>query len=437
LISFYKFSREYAELVIHDDGTFTKADILFIRKLFPWAKIIKLFDADQQLMEKGFAEQVIKLRHAHKLLIKAIDFHFIESKKNILIIDTDIFIINQMNELWDRIIDGEQLIFNEDLNPAYGSAKELLEKVLNTELRCEDGPYINTGLIVLPASTLRQEKIIIEKYCLGFKDESFQRPHCIEQGFIANFLDLKRFKKVPLSDTYKIIGNNDSVGVKWLKAYDLLNNSESVNTIHLCGWDKLGKNFQHIKKGIFRALDLKNKYKVAFCPRSILDWPNPFWRITSYALKSQGIEVFGLRFTFLNLIFNIGKIKILHFHYIYPDMPSNKYSKLPKRFSNLIFNVSSWCQGVFFCIKIKLARLLNYKIIYTAHNIIFHEKMGSIYNKNLNCMYRLADLIVVMGEHDKKEIEKYVPQEKIKLVPFFSFVGIYDSLLSTHINTKI
>ncbi|GAG05617.1 unnamed protein product, partial [marine sediment metagenome] len=247
LASFYAFSREYAEVAIHEDDSFTKKDILTIKNIFPWAKLILLKDADIILRQKGFSEKTINLRHKHKLLIKAIDFHHIESRKRVLIIDTDVFFLKNISELWSKITEGEKFIFNDDREPAYGSSKKLLEKVLGRKLEMNPAPYVNTGLIVEPSAILREAKTIIDGYCKEFENFSYQRPHCIEQGFIACFLKNKKVEECVFSGNHRIIGHQDMPGTGYLKKYDFENNPDNVETIHLCGWNKLGKDFGAIR----------------------------------------------------------------------------------------------------------------------------------------------------------------------------------------------
>lgn len=259
LASFYAFSKEYAEVVLHEDGTFAKRDITVVKTIFPWIKYISLEDADEQLKQKGFSKKTIKLRHEHKLLIKTIDFHHIDSEERILIIDTDIFVLEDMRELWDKVIEGRQFAFVNDPEPAYGSSKDLLEKILGRKLTMNFGQCVNTGLIIEPAGMLRKEKAIIESYCREFENFSFQRKHCIEQGYVACILKDKGVDGYTFSNRYKIIGHKDMSGFEWLKKYDFINNPDSLEAIHLCGWDKFGKDFQIMKKKILKIVAEKVK----------------------------------------------------------------------------------------------------------------------------------------------------------------------------------
>jgi len=254
LASFYTFSKEYAEIVIHEDGTFVKEDVSIIKKTFPWITYISLKDANKCLQEKGFSNEVIKLRYKHKLLIKAIDFHHIESKDRILIIDTDVFFLGKLEELWGKINEGAKLIFNKDPEPAYGNSKQLLEKAMGRKIAVKLSPYINTGLIVEPASFLRNEKETIENYCKEFKNFVFQRVHCIEQGYIACILKDKKIKEYPLSSRYKIVSSRDNQIVNWLRKYNFQINPGNIQTIHLGGWNKLGKDFQMVKKKLLYTI---------------------------------------------------------------------------------------------------------------------------------------------------------------------------------------
>lgn len=259
LVSFYAFSKEYAGVTIHEDGTFTKKDVSIIRKIFPWAKQVSLSDADKILKQKGFSDKTIKLRHKHKLLIKALDFHHIESKERILIMDTDVFALGGMQEAWEAIAEGAQFIYNSDPEPAYGSSKELLEKVLNRSLNINLRPCVNTGLIIEPAAVLKKNKNTAESYCDEFNNFPYKRIHCVEQGYIACVLKDKKIAEHPLSDRFKIVSSRNADNIEWLKKYDFENNPENLESIHLCGWDRLGKDFQAIKRKLFLAVCRKVK----------------------------------------------------------------------------------------------------------------------------------------------------------------------------------
>ncbi|MFO8053168.1 MAG: hypothetical protein R6U54_04330 [Candidatus Omnitrophota bacterium] len=255
LLSFYALSENVAEVVIHEDGTFTKKDKSIIKKLFPWIKHISLAEADKKLKENRFSKETIKLRHRHKLLIKAIDFHYLEPKNRILIIDTDIFFLSNPKELWKEIEQGSEFIFNQDPEPAYGSSKELLEKVLAEKININYYPCVNTGLIVEPSRLLREEKETIENYCQEFENFSYQRKHCIEQGYIACLLKYKNVPEFPLQGRYDIVGHKNKQGIEKILSYDLIDNPENIQTIHLCGWDKLGQGFLAVKEKIFARIN--------------------------------------------------------------------------------------------------------------------------------------------------------------------------------------
>lgn len=257
LAAFYAFSREYAEIVLHEDGTFTKKDISLVKSIFPWIRYISLGNADLELKRKGFSDATIKLRRRHKLLIKAVDFHNIASKERILIIDTDLFFFKSAEELWRRIEEGKSFVFNRDTKPAYGASKEFLEKVIKKRIKIDLNPAVNTGLIVEPSRLLMKEKSIFEKYCEQIKHFPFPRIHCVEQGYIACLLKNMGIEEHPLSDKYKIVGFHNLPAVKKLKEYDFKNNPNNIETIHLCGWDKLGEDFRTVRKKLLSLIEKK------------------------------------------------------------------------------------------------------------------------------------------------------------------------------------
>ena len=257
LASFYVFSREYCDIIIHEDGTFTKRDFNAIKTLFPWVVIIPLEAADDILRTEKFSDETIQLRHEHKLLIKAIDFHHVRSADRTLIIDTDIFLLHSMDELWDTIVAGKEFVFNNDPEPAYGTAKELLEKATGRTFRMDPSLCVNTGLIVEPSAFLRQQKEVINGYCKEFRDFSFEREHCLEQGYIACVLQDGGVYGHTLSDRYAMISHREPQRIAWIKEYDFRNNSDKIETIHLCGWDKLGRDFRLIRNKLLKTIEEK------------------------------------------------------------------------------------------------------------------------------------------------------------------------------------
>ena len=277
LSCFYVFSEELATVVVHEDGTFTDRDVAVLKKLFPWVEYIPLADADESLRADGFSEETIGARHRHKLMIKAIDFHHIRSRGRILNVDSDVFILGGMNELWERVRNGDNFIFNRDQHSAYGSAGELLSEVIGRGMEVCSEPFVNTGLIVEPAGAMRREKNILEKYCARIDSFEFKRIHCVEQGYIAYVAQYLGVPGWPLSGHYRIVGSGDADAVNWVMKYDINTNKDAVETLHLCGWDKAGKAFKKVSRELFRAMafGLRNGAKAAgsvlpFAPRRYL-----------------------------------------------------------------------------------------------------------------------------------------------------------------------
>jgi len=434
LATFYFFSKEYAEIVIHEDGTFTKKDEEFIKKIFPWVKYVSLKDADARLKSKNFSPETIASRHKHKLLIKTIDFHHIESRDRILIIDTDIFLLGGMQELWSKIIEGAQLVFNDDLEPAYGSSKDLLEKVLMRQINIDPKPCINTGLIVEPAQLLRGEKRTIECYCKELASFPYERIHCVEQGYIACILKDKRIEENPLSRKHKIIGHRDTEGIEGLKNYDFIKNQDSLETIHLCGWDKLERNFQAVKREILHLLICKKRRaEIAFYPNTVLDWLDPSWRMIKEALCKRGVEVIKMKLSFLSLLNNRKKIKCIHFHYVYPDISRDNYKYLPAKIWNRASLLIAWFQKRTFKSKLKIAKLLGYKIVYTAHNLDFHEEADCAATKNKDLLYKMADSITIMGHDIKGKLAEFIAKKKVKYIPICDFKKSYKNYVTKEI----
>lgn len=77
---------------------------------------------------------------------------------------------------------------------------------------------------------------------------------------------------------------------------------------------------------------------------------------------------------------------------------------------------------------LKILRLLKIKIVYTAHNILPHDKEFASEINIFRKIYRLVDKIIVHADNNKMEIIDIfdINQEKIKIIPH----GIYDMFLA-------
>jgi len=440
LSAFYVFSSELTSVVVHEDGSFTDRDVSILKNVFPWVEYVPLKEADERLRAAGFSEETISIRHRHSMMIKAVDFHHIRGCGRILSFDTDVFVLGGMGELWASVRAGGRFTFNRDKNPAYGSARDLLSVVLGQELPKEEGPFLNAGFAVEPAELLREKRDILERYCAGLDSFPFRRVHCAEQGYIAYLLKYLGIEGKSLSSHYSISGCTEPAGVEHVKKYDLETNKDGIETIHLCGWDKSGKDFRAVKRKLFRAMWRRmrkikevtrgRRIRVGFYPNSVLDWPNPFWRILRDALAAEAVEVLRMPFSVRGLALNRGKVDAMHFHYVYPEAPAWTKTLLPDKIGNKLWLFYRWYNAKMFEKRLKFAKKLGYKIVYTVHNLKFHDKQDNAAEKNLTLIYKLADTIVVMGENDKIELKKTLHVENIKEVPHFHFERYYENKIT-------
>ncbi|MFW6026020.1 MAG: glycosyltransferase [Candidatus Woesearchaeota archaeon] len=170
--------------------------------------------------------------------------------------------------------------------------------------------------------------------------------------------------------------------------------------------------------------------KISFYPNSVLDWPNPFWRILKKELEKQDVKVIKMPFTFFDLLKNRNRVKVINFHYARPEVQGQLKKILPKKAWYLIYRFSCWFQKKTFRVKLNLAKKLGYKIIYTVHNLIPHNKNRNKINKYIKSLLDISDSIVTMGKSDKKKIEERYPDKKIDIIPHFHFKGSYKNNIS-------
>ena len=221
-----------------------------------------------------------------------------------------------------------------------------------------------------------------------------------------------------MPDSYKIVSSKDNELVKWLNSYDLNANPDKIEVLHLCGWDKRGKYFLFFKNRLLKDMLGRLKNRVIFYLACVLEWPNPFWRVLKSSIEESGVYVYGMSFSILNLIRQAARIKIIHFHYVYPQPLYGFFTALPIRIRNFLYRISVRYQEISFVPRLRFAKFLGYRIIYTVHNFLPHENNRFI-KQNTEALYRFSDTVVVMGECDRAAVRKFIPENKIRIIPFF------------------
>lgn len=140
---------------------------------------------------------------------------------------------------------------------------------------------------------------------------------------------------------------------------------------------------------------------------------NPYQTLLYEGLSGCGVELFPEKiFYFKRLVRMRGKVDVIHFHW-------------------LIDQTHSWKRFVKFAARLFEARILGYRIVWTAHNMKSHfEKTRGDFLARL-LMARLSSAIIVHGESVKKEVEdRFGVRGKIHVIPHGNYIGWYPNTIT-------
>lgn len=161
--------------------------------------------------------------------------------------------------------------------------------------------------------------------------------------------------------------------------------------------------------------------KLIFCP----DWSrdNPYQKLLYKSISGLGIPcagITGLDFTFKWLFTHQESVRFLHFHWLFGIYDPNSDGLDLKKAASFI-------------LKVLVAKLLGYKILWTVHNFISHEPTNvklEIYLRKL--LAAVADRVIVHCEHAKSLIlNKWINEaQKIDVIPHGSYIGYYPNTTS-------
>lgn len=166
-----------------------------------------------------------------------------------------------------------------------------------------------------------------------------------------------------------------------------------------------------------------DKIKVAFFPFS---WHkgNPYMDLLADGLRQAGVDVEPITIDepYIKwLIENRKIIKVLHFHWLHP-----LYSKKTKRQTITGFSR--------FVLRLLVARIIGYRIIWTMHNLFPHEKIFPLVDRFVRLfMVIIAHTIIVHCEKAKEELSRnFYRRNNVAVIP----IGIYPQLSTKSVNPK-
>jgi glycosyltransferase involved in cell wall biosynthesis len=143
---------------------------------------------------------------------------------------------------------------------------------------------------------------------------------------------------------------------------------------------------------------------------------NPYLKLLSMSLQKKGINII------YNPVFNAkwlnqekGRVDILHFHWIHDQFDSEN-------------RILAFKRGLHFILLLLKARILGYKILFTAHNIAHHECRYPIIDFICRLsIIHLSSFVFVHCNFAKEKITKrfLVNSKKVQTIPHGNYIGWY------------
>lgn len=149
---------------------------------------------------------------------------------------------------------------------------------------------------------------------------------------------------------------------------------------------------------------------VAFLPV----YPNPYQRLLRGGLENAGVTV-----TFLDglpkpnwLRQNRGMVAILHYHWLY-GLYMDRY-RTPAQVARFVS-------------RLRLARRLGYRVVWTAHNTLPHRApVPPLHRAIRRLMMAEADAVIVHCEHGRRELLAHFPRHgPVSVVPIGHYGSVY------------
>lgn len=154
LASFFHFTEQTWNVVIHDDGTLPEEARATLKELFKTARIISRDEADTR-MDRVLASFPLchDYRNKHPLGLKIFDMpQFVEGERFILL-DSDVLFFSYPREIMNWVGDGAECWFNEDIEDSALITADSAWADLQVPL----WPRVNSGLCLLAKSAIDLE----------------------------------------------------------------------------------------------------------------------------------------------------------------------------------------------------------------------------------------------------------------------------------------
>lgn len=162
---------------------------------------------------------------------------------------------------------------------------------------------------------------------------------------------------------------------------------------------------------------IRHRRRVACVPPMIPQ--NPYQRLLYAALGREGFEIVGDgRIDVGWLIRERNDVGTLHFHW-----PESCYRHRGRGAS-----VLSWVKLALFGIRLSAARVLGYRIVWTVHQVLPHERAAPGLDRAAAVLLaRMSDELIVHDAKTRDDLLRVVPgsARKLHTMPHGSYVGVY------------
>lgn len=167
--------------------------------------------------------------------------------------------------------------------------------------------------------------------------------------------------------------------------------------------------------------------RVVFYPNSQRWHGNPYLGLLQACLEKGGAKIEDADSDYLSgrwLIHHRKQVDVLHFHWI-----QYHYLQAP--------SVGSWRALAKFVAQVVFARMLGYRIVWTVHNVLPHERArGGIDVAARRAMALLAHAVLVLCEEGRRQVaRRFGRRRNVYVTPHGHYVGVYPSE-STYIETR-
>jgi beta-1,4-mannosyltransferase len=164
---------------------------------------------------------------------------------------------------------------------------------------------------------------------------------------------------------------------------------------------------------------LKRQYLAAFP----LVEANPYQRLLYAQLAHFGLRLaWDAQFRFGWLWRSRRSVGVLHFHW--PQAYWSRHRR-PTRFAQHL----SWLKLPLFALRLRMARLLGYRIVWTVHQLLPHEVLNERLDRvGAAVLARSSHVLIAHDDETAATVEEHlgISRSRITVIPHGSYVGVYD-----------